>query len=83
MVRKYDWNVTVLDDLTSVMIKKWEEFGDASGWKEVKRVAKPAVTKKAKEAEDVKRPRRHDGEENDLRDRSRNFKGILRLGIFL
>lgn len=76
MVRKYDWNVTVLDDLTSVMIKKWEEAVGTSDWHEVKRVSKPLVTKKAKEAEDVKRSRKNEGEEFDFRDKSRNLKGI-------
>jgi len=80
MIKKYDWNVIVLNDITTVMIKKLEEAGDFSDFVEVKRVSKPApVTKKAKEAEDVKRrPRRNEeGFEEDFFDRRDNYKGVI------
>jgi len=75
MAKKYDWNVIVLEDLTSVMIRKAEEAGDFHDWKTVKPAGKP-VAKKAKEAEDIKRrPRRNEGgADDDLFDRLDNYK---------
>jgi hypothetical protein len=89
-VKKYDWNSTILDSLTDVLIQKKEEANTHDDWVTVARPSKVQpqqhhLSKKSREAEDVRRRPQRDEEggfeaEGNYRDRSRNFRSKARRG---